>query len=107
MKKLLVIRNDKIGDFMLAWPSFAMLKQSMPESHITALVPRYTQDLARLCPWIDEVMIDPTEKGSKEAQKQLVAEMKARQFDASINLFSTTYTALLVWKAGIRYRLAP
>ncbi|MFH4665233.1 glycosyltransferase family 9 protein [Vibrio cidicii] len=107
MKKLLVIRNDKIGDFMLAWPSFAMLKQSMPESHITALVPRYTQDLARLCPWIDEVMIDPTEKGSKAAQKQLVAEIKARQFDASINLFSTTYNALLVWKAGIRYRLAP
>ncbi|NMS18930.1 glycosyltransferase family 9 protein, partial [Vibrio parahaemolyticus] len=82
-------------------------KQSMPESHITALVPRYTQELARLCPWIDEVMIDPTEKGSKAAQKQLVAEIKARQFDASINLFSTTYNALLVWKAGIRYRLAP
>ena len=22
MKKILVVRNDKIGDFMLAWPQF-------------------------------------------------------------------------------------
>ncbi|MGY2575663.1 glycosyltransferase family 9 protein [Vibrio sp. C8] len=107
MKKLLVIRNDKIGDFMLAWPSFAMLKASMPDCHITALVPKYTAALAELCPWIDAVMIDPTEKSDKGAQKALIEEIKARNFDASINLFSTTYNALLVWKAGIRYRLAP
>ncbi len=107
MKKLLVIRNDKIGDFMLAWPSFAMLKASMPECHITALVPKYTAVLAELCPWIDEVMIDPTEKADKSTQKALIQQLKAKNFDASINLFSTTYNALLVWKAGIRYRLAP
>ncbi len=107
MKKILVIRNDKIGDFMLAWPSFAMLKQSMPECHITALVPNYTKALAELCPWIDEVLVDPTQKGSKTEQKQLIEQIKSEQFDASINLFSTTYNALLVWKAGIQYRLAP
>lgn len=49
MKRILVVRNDKIGDFMLAWPSFAMLKGSM-ECHVTALVPAYTAPLARLCP---------------------------------------------------------
>ncbi|MEZ9699168.1 glycosyltransferase family 9 protein [Vibrio sp. 10N.261.46.E12] len=107
MKKLLVIRNDKIGDFMLAWPSFAMLKSSMPCCHITALVPSYTVALAKLCPWIDEVMIDPTEKAGKSEQKQLISDIKAQQFDASISLFSTTYNALLVWKARIPYRLAP
>lgn len=107
MKKILVIRNDKIGDFMLAWPSFAMLKQSMPDCHVTALVPGYTQDLARLCPWIDEILLDPTEKAGKKATKQLVEEIRACQFDASINLFSTMYNAMLVWKAGIKYRLAP
>lgn len=62
MKKLLVIRNDKIGDFMLAWPSFAMLKASLPDCHITALVPKYTVALAELCPWIDAVIIDPVNR---------------------------------------------
>ncbi|NUW68998.1 glycosyltransferase family 9 protein [Vibrio coralliilyticus] len=107
MKKILVVRNDKIGDFMLAWPSFAMLKASMPDCQITALVPNYTVALAELCPWIDKVLIDTTKKGSKQAQSTLIEQIKAERFDASINLFSTTYNAKLVWKAKIPYRLAP
>ena len=76
MKRILVVRNDKIGDFMLAWPSFAMLKRSM-DCHVTALVPAYTAPLARLCPWIDEIILDPGSRADKErtvilaeAQKQ-------------------------------------
>lgn len=107
MKKILVVRNDKIGDFMLAWPSFAMLKASMPDCQITALVPNYTVALAELCPWIDKVLVDPTKKGSKQAQSTLIEQIKAERFDASINLFSTTYNAKLAWKAKIPYRLAP
>ncbi len=107
MNKLLVIRNDKIGDFMLAWPSFAMLKASLPDCHITALVPNYTVALAELCPWIDAVMVDPTENASSEQKKQCIQAIKQQHFDASINLFSTTYNALLVWKSRIPYRLAP
>lgn len=107
MKKILVVRNDKIGDFMLAWPSFAMLKASLPDCHITALVPNYTVALANLCPWIDSVLVDPTEKSDKAKQSELVNQIRAEQFDASINLFSTTYNAKLVWKGKIPYRLAP
>jgi len=107
MKKLLVIRNDKIGDFMLAWPCFAMLKASIPDCHIIALVPKYTVALAILCPWIDDVIEDLTAKSSKESQKKMIDVIKQHQFDASINLFSTTYNAMLVWKAKIPYRLAP
>ncbi len=107
MKKILVVRNDKIGDFMLAWPSFAMLKQSLPDCHITALVPNYTVALAQLCPWIDEVILDTTKNADKQTQQELVETLKQQQFDASINLFSTTYNAKLVWKAKIPYRLAP
>ncbi|ANU37750.1 glycosyltransferase family 9 protein [Vibrio scophthalmi] len=107
MKKILVVRNDKIGDFMLAWPSFAMLKQSLPDSHVTALVPSYTLALAELCPWIDEVILDPTKNGDKKAQRDLIATLKQHKFDASINLFSTSYNGKLVWQAKIPYRLAP
>ena len=92
---------------MLAWPSFAMLKASLPDCHITALVPNYTVVLAKLCPWIDSVLVDPTDSSGKEVQKQLIKSIQAEQFDASINLFSTTYNAKLVWRAKVPYRLAP
>ncbi|MGL5598623.1 MAG: glycosyltransferase family 9 protein, partial [Aeromonas sp.] len=106
MKRILVVRNDKIGDFMLAWPSFAMLKSAM-KCHVTALVPAYTAPLAKLCPWIDEVMIDPGVSADSEQQQALLARIKVAAFDASICLFSNSRNAMLMWKAHIPYRLAP
>lgn len=107
MKKLLVVRNDKLGDFMLAWPAFAMLKQSAPDWHITALVPKYTESLARLCPFIDDVIIDAGKRGDKQAQQVTLADIKKMKFDAVINFFSDTYNTLLMYKAGIPFRMAP
>ncbi len=107
MKKLLVIRNDKIGDFMLAWPAFALLKQSLPNTQITALVPAYTKELALLCPSIDEVILDCGENSDLSAKKALVNEIKQNQFDASISFFSSRHNARLVWQAGILTRFAP
>ncbi len=92
---------------MLAWPSFAMLKQSMPDAHVTALVPHYTKALAELCPWIDSVIVDCGSKASKLEKSDVVQVVKAQKFDASINLFSNSYNALLVWRARIPYRWAP
>lgn len=107
MKKLLVIRNDKIGDFMLAWPAFALLKKSLPNTEITALVPSYTKELALLCPSIDKVIIDCGENGASSAKKALIDEIKQNQFDASICFFSSRHNARLVWQAGILKRFAP
>lgn len=104
MPKILVVRNDKIGDFMLAWPSFAMLKKSNPKMQVDALVPGYTKPLAELCPWIDNVIIDDA---AKSQQKRLVNEIKAENYSDYICLFSTTRNAQLGRKAKIPYRLAP
>ena len=106
MKNVLVIRNDKLGDFMLAWPSFAMLKASEPSLKLTALVPAYTADIARACPYLDDVIIDAP-KDDKTAFQRVVTEIKARQFDAMISFFSNTHNAKLAWKCRIPYRLAP
>lgn len=106
-KKLLVIRNDKIGDFMLAWPALAYLKNASPKPHITVLVPSYTASLASACPWVDEVMIDPGSDADKSAQDDLLKNMKAANFDALLTLFSTPRIGWLCWRAGIPLRLAP
>ena len=103
---VLVIRNDKLGDFMLAWPAFAMLKASDPSLKLTALVPPYTAELAHACPYLDDVIIDAP-KNDKMAFQRVVSEIKARQFDAMISFFSNTHNAKLAWKCRIPYRLAP
>lgn len=104
--KILVIRNDKLGDFMQAWPSFAMLKASNPALKLTALVPHYTAPLVEICPYIDDVIVD-SKKDDKTDFKRLVQAIKARQFDAVITFVSDWHNAKLTWQSGIAYRLAP
>ena len=105
-KKLLVIRNDKIGDFMLCFPAFAMLKASMPDVQIVALVPNYTKPLAELCPSIDEVIVDGS-KTDKSNYQGVLQAVKKQEFFASISFVSDWYNAKLTWQSGIPYRLAP
>lgn len=106
MEKILVIRNDKLGDFMQAWPAFAMLKASNPSLKLTALVPSYTAPLAQICPYLDDVIID-SKKDDKADFNRLIHEIRIRNFDAMISFFSNTHNAKLAWKSGIKYRLAP
>ena len=105
--KILVVRNDKLGDFMLSFPVFRYLKQAMPACTLHALVPHYTRDIAMASDDIDDVILDPGQAGSIAEQLQLLQKIKQQQYDAVITLFSTTRIGLLVWLAGINYRLAP
>ena len=104
--KILVIRNDKLGDFVQAFPAFAMLKASNPELKLTALVPAYTAPLAQICPYLDDVIIDSA-KNDKADFNRLIKEIKEQQFDGMISFFSNTHNGKLAWKSGIPYRLAP
>jgi ADP-heptose:LPS heptosyltransferase len=95
--RILVVRNDKLGDFMLAWPALALLKRSLPQSHLSVLVPAYTRSLAEVCPWVDHVMSDP----------QDLDQVNRRNFDAVLTLFSTGRIGWQVFKGRIPIRFAP
>ncbi len=99
---ILVVRNDKLGDFMLAWPAMAIIKHYWPEARLVALVPDYTASIARLCPWIDEVLID-----QGEGAPALAARLRGQHFDAMLTLYSSRRVAIAGWLARIPYRLAP
>lgn len=106
MNRILVVRNDKLGDFMLTYPAFAALKTALPDTTITALVSRYTADMAHACPWIDEVITDTSPQQDRYGAR-LAAILHQRHFDAAITLFSTGRIGFALWRARIPYRLAP
>lgn len=105
--KVLVVRNDKLGDFMLAWPALAMLKRSRPDVVVHALVADYTAEMARLCPHIDRVVVDPGEGAAPGARDELIRRLRGEGYDAAITLYSTTRIAWILRRARIPYRLAP
>ncbi len=105
--KILLVRNDKLGDFMLAWPAFSLLKRSAPGLTLHALVPGYTLELAQACPWLDGVVEDPGPEAPLGAQRALLARLRRERYGAVITLFSTFRVGLLCRLAGIPQRLAP
>jgi len=106
-ERILVIRNDKIGDFMLAWPSFALLKSQYPQAEVTALVPDYTAPLAEQCEWIDSILIDEKKPSFFSDVHNLSKNIRQQNFDLSISLFSETRTSLALWLAGVKLRIGP
>ncbi len=92
---------------MLAYPGFALLKKNMPHATLAAFVPTYTQEMAETCPWIDQVLIDPTPEAKWHSGFSLAKIFREEQFDAVITLYSRARAGLAAMLAPIPYRLAP
>ena len=103
-EKILLVRNDKLGDFMLAWPAYRLLKQNYPDAQVHALVPAYTRPMAEQCPWIDQVIIDP---GEHAGPVQMARLFRKQGYTRAVCLFSSFRVAMGIKLAGIPHRYAP
>tara|TARA_B100000686_G_scaffold102237_1_gene109550 strand:+ start:31059 stop:32072 length:1014 start_codon:yes stop_codon:yes gene_type:complete len=99
-KKFLLVRNDKIGDFMLIWPAISYLKKNLGNCHITCLVSKDVERLAGKCNNIDEIITDQSLANLKKI-------IKEKNFDASISFFSTFRIGYLLKSCEIPLRIAP
>jgi ADP-heptose:LPS heptosyltransferase len=105
--KILLVRNDRLGDFMLAYPTFLLLKRSLPRASIHALVPAYTSEMAECCEGVDAVVLDPGPEAAWSEQLALQRRIRRERYDALITLHSTMRVGMLTHLAGIPYRVAP
>lgn len=106
-KKILLVRNDKLGDFILSFPAIALIKKNCPDYQLSVLVPAYTRPVAELNPNIDQCLIDPGPDAPFSQQIQLLKAIRQERFEAVVTLFSTFRIGLIVRFCNIRYRLAP
>jgi lipopolysaccharide heptosyltransferase II len=106
-EKFLVIRTDRIGDVILSTPVLEAIKSRFPESHLAMLVSLYAQEVVKNNPYLDDVIIDDHKDRHKGIRGffMLVKEIKGRKFDVGILLRPTFRLALLLFFAGIKYRI--
>ena len=109
LSKILVVRNDKLGDLLVSFSSFAVLKKNLPETEIHVLVSNYTAPMAKMCSYIDKVIIDPdAEKASIwNRASRLKTTLQQEQYQAIITLFSSFHVGLAAFLAKIPIRIAP
>ena len=59
VQNILVVRLDKIGDFVLMSPFFRELRRNFPSARITMIVNQGIYNLAECCPYVNEVLTLP------------------------------------------------
>lgn len=101
IKRVLLIKHDKIGDFVLTWPSLYLLKTALPQASIEVFVSPAVKAFAQACPYIDHVIVD---NGDDAAISQQFAE---RQYDAILVSLSELRTYKLIRHLDVPYKLAP
>lgn len=101
--KILVVRTDKLGDFITALPSIYILKHHNMQNKIVVCVAPLNETLAKSCDFIDEVIVDEPE----QSFFTFVQKLRVAQIDASITLFSNTHVALAQFLARVPIRIAP
>ena len=107
MLKILVVRNDKLGDFMLTWPALSLLKKQLPDANITVLIPSYTKPMAEICPSIDNIITDDSHRNTISDARHLAKKIRPYSFDISISMYSEMRTAIALWLAHIPQRFGP
>lgn len=55
--RILLVRNDNIGDVVCTLPALALLRRTLPEAYIGLVVCRLTEEVARGCPDIDRLFV--------------------------------------------------
>lgn len=100
MIKILLVRHDKIGDFVLTWPAFYLLRAAFPEATIDVFVAPELVPFAELCPYVDNVIAD---SGDDEA----ITNSIAGQYDVAIALHSPWRICKIFRDAKVPYTLGP
>ena len=97
MNKILVIRNDRLGDLMLILPALRIIKLSVLDIQIDCLVNKSYKDISLLSNDIDNVLTD-------EDWSNIISK---HEYNHSISFFSTFNIGYKLWKINIKNRYAP
>jgi len=99
---ILIVRTDKLGDFITALPAIYILKKYNLQNKIIVCVAPINKTLAKSCDFIDEVIVD-----SGQSIFELSKSFKDAKVDSSITLFSNTRVAFAQFLAKIPKTIAP
>jgi heptosyltransferase-3 len=115
VQRILVVRNDNVGDVLCCTPAIRALRRAFPRAYLAALVVAYSRDAITGNPDLDEVFIyekakhrpDRSRAVSLFRQLQVERLLRKKRFDLVIGLRSSFSwaEAWLVYFTGAPFRL--
>jgi heptosyltransferase-3 len=115
VRKILVVRNDNIGDVICSTPAIQALRESFPEAYLAVLVASYSREAIEGNPYVDEVFIYDKHKHGKYRRRwvawwklyKVLRSVRQKGFDLAIGLRSyfSPSQGWIVCFSGARFRL--
>jgi ADP-heptose:LPS heptosyltransferase len=101
VRRILLVRNDRLGDLVLTLPAFQAVRRQWPRAHVAALVSPYTAPLLSGTRDVDEIIEDdPADDASALARR-----LRPLAFEAALVFNTNTRNCLAAWRAGICRRV--
>jgi len=104
-KNILVVRNDRFGEFLLNIPAFRALGESFAGSRLIAIVDPRVAELAGVIPYIDQVVCWGAGKHSFLERLSLIISLRKKQIRSAVMLNPSREMNIMTFLAGIPERL--
>ncbi|HXZ36341.1 MAG TPA: glycosyltransferase family 9 protein [Thermodesulfobacteriota bacterium] len=115
VQRILVVRNDNVGDVLCSTPAIRALRRAFPRAYLAALVVAYSRDAVTGNPDLDEVLVyekakhrpDRNHMVSLFKQLQVEWDLRRKGFDLVIGMRSSFSwsEAWIVYFTGAPFRL--
>lgn len=116
IQKILILRLDAIGDFILMTPAIRAIRENFPAAYITLVVTQKVYPIAELCPYVNEIIPFYTPYNSSTINSDTVEilatafEFSARNFlhrhfDACFTFVNDTTHAIMAYFSGAQLRI--
>jgi heptosyltransferase-2 len=129
IKRILLVRTDRLGDVILTLPMLPALRECFPDAYIAMLLRRYTGEILEGNPYVDELLwydngsepaaayrgagltVNDSACGETRTAGELVpfgemcTAIRKRRFDAAIVVYPRLRLAWLLFRSGIPLRI--
>ena len=100
VRRLLVVRNDRLGDLVLTLPLLEAAREAFPDVRVAVLVKAYTAPLLQSHPHVDELLVDRNEE-----PLALGRRLARGRYDAALVVNTNTRNCLAVFRANVPLRV--
>ena len=107
IRKILIIRNDGIGDLLNSTPAIALLRQNYFDAEITVLVQPLNAPILIGNPDVDRVLIFDRENEHQRLRDRLrfYQNLRHEKYDLVVVMRNASWCNLVAFLSGARYRL--
>lgn len=105
IKSILVLRNDRFGEFLLCIPAIRALRLTFSEAKIIIVVNPYVRELVEAIPEVDEVIEWPCTKHGILENFKMVYCLRRKKIDMAVMLNPSKEFNIFAFLAGIPIRV--